>query len=356
MNYNSILITGGAGFVGSNLAVLFKQKYPRIRIIALDNLKRRGSELNLARLKEHEIEFLHGDIRNSEDLELKGKIDLLIECSAEPSVLAGYNENPGYIINTNLCGAINCFELARKNKADVVFLSTSRVYAYDELNDIKFTETATRFEWAKKQKAAGWTLNGLKTDFSTEGPKSMYGATKLCCEVLLREYARMYGVRAIINRCGVIAGPWQFGKADQGIFTFWMLAHYFKKPVKYIGFGGRGKQVRDLMHVNDLFALLDRQIAHISKASGRIYNAGGGRFANLSLLETTCLCEKITGNKLTILSDRNDRPADVRIYISDNGQASDDFGWKPQIPREKILEDIFGWIRSHERKITSTII
>ncbi|MGE5197631.1 MAG: NAD-dependent epimerase/dehydratase family protein, partial [Deltaproteobacteria bacterium] len=123
MKYRSLLITGGAGFIGSNLAVSFKRKYPGIKVIALDNLKRRGSEMNIPRLKGEGVCFIHGDIRAPEDLILSSGFDLLIECSAEPSVLAGFADNPAYIINTNLNGTVNCLEAARKNKADIIFLS-----------------------------------------------------------------------------------------------------------------------------------------------------------------------------------------------------------------------------------------
>jgi len=140
MKYQKVLITGGAGFIGASLAISLRKKYPHIAVIALDNLKRRGSELNLCRLREWGVSFIHGDIRNQEDLFLNSKIDLIIECSAEPSVLAGYGDNPFYIINTNLLGTINCLESARKNKADIVFLSTSRVYPYDAINALKTVE------------------------------------------------------------------------------------------------------------------------------------------------------------------------------------------------------------------------
>ena len=143
-----------------------------------------------------------------------------------------------------MVGTINCLELARKNKADVVFFSTSRVYPYDAINSIKTIETETRFEWSNNQDRdiLGWSKNGIDVNFALNGPKSMYGATKLCSEIILQEYIRMYEIRCVINRCGVIAGPWQFGKVDQGVFTLWMLAHYFKKPLKYIGFGGKGSK------------------------------------------------------------------------------------------------------------------
>lgn len=356
--YETLLVTGGAGFVGSNLAISFKRKYPSLKIFVLDNLRRRGSELNIRRLGEKGVEFIHGDIRNPEDLEFNCKIDLLLECSAEPSVLAGYGESPAYIINTNLTGTINCLELARKNKSDVIFLSTSRVYPYDAINSIKIVETETRFEWAENQgrDIPGWSKNGIDIDFPLNGPKSMYGATKLCSEIILQEYISMYGIRGIINRCGVIAGPWQFGKVDQGVFTLWMLAHYFKRPLKYIGFGGKGKQVRDLLHINDLFKLIDMQISAINKISGKTYNVGGGTSANLSLIETTMLCEEITGNKIKIDLDSTNRPADIIIYISDNGKVSNDFSWSPERTARKILEDIYGWIKGNEKDISKILV
>ena len=116
-----ILITGGAGFVGSNLAILLKQEFLDIDVIAVDNLKRRGSELNLKRLNYHGVNFIHGDIRNKEDLESINSFDLLIDCSAEPSVTAGYGESPEYLLNTNLIGTINCLEVVRKCNAAFCF-------------------------------------------------------------------------------------------------------------------------------------------------------------------------------------------------------------------------------------------
>ena len=355
MNYKTLLITGGAGFIGSNLAVSFKNKYPKLRVIALDNLKRRGSEMNLGRLKNSGVEFIHGDIRNPEDLNLNKRIDLLLECSAEPSVLAGYGENPLYVINTNLTGTINCLELARKNNADVIFLSTSRVYPYSEINSIKTREFKTRFDWVEAKKIKGWSKEGVSTDFSLEGPKTLYGATKLASEIILKEYIANYGIKGVINRCGVIAGPWQFGKADQGIFTFLMLAHYFKNKIKYIGFGGKGKQVRDILHINDLFRLIDLQASSLKTINGNIYNVGGGRPRSFSLLEITKLCERITGNKIDIKKDPKTRPGDIIMYITDNKKVTSDLGWKPKVSAEDTLSDIFGWINSNELEIEKSL-
>jgi CDP-paratose 2-epimerase len=355
MKYKAILITGGAGFVGSNLAVLFKKKYPKTRVIALDSLKRRGSELNINRLKENNVKFIHGDIRCPEDLYLGVNIDLLIECSAEPSVLSGIKDNPAYVINTNLAGTVNCLELARRKKADVIFLSTSRVYPYGAINKIKARELDSRFEWQDGQHVEGWSRRGIDTHFRTDGAKTFYGATKLASELLLQEYITNYGMKAVINRCGVIAGPWQFGKVDQGVFTFWMLSHYFKKELKYIGFGAKGKQVRDLLHINDLFSLIDLEASQLDKINGEIYNVGGGREVSLSLLETTRVCEKICGNRIKIGKDVRNRPGDIIIYLSDNKKVSKELGWKPKFAPEDILSDIFDWISDNEGEIKQSL-
>ncbi|MCU0652605.1 MAG: NAD-dependent epimerase/dehydratase family protein [Candidatus Omnitrophica bacterium] len=339
---NNILVTGGAGFVGSNLAVYFKCKYPSIKVFALDNLVRRGSEFNLPRLKENGIKFIRGDIRHPKDLDLKFDIDLILECSAEPSVLAGY-ENPSYIIDTNLMGTVNCLELCRKRKAGMIFLSSSRIYPYELINAIKRRETTTRFVWSG--------CAGISTDFSLTGPRTLYGTTKLASEFILQEYIAAYGIKAVVNRCGVIAGPWQFGKVDQGVFTYWMLAHYFKKNLKYIGYGGKGKQVRDLLHVDDLCRLIDIQVNSLSKLSGNTYNVGGAKEVSLSLLETTTLCREITGNRIKIGSDLHNRPGDIAIYLTDNKKVTKELKWKPNKQAVTILNDIFNWIRDNEAKL-----
>jgi CDP-paratose 2-epimerase len=342
LKHKSLLITGGAGFIGSNLAVYFKRKYPQLRVFALDNLVRRGSEFNLLRLKENDIKFIRGDVRHPKDLDLKFDIDLILECSAEPSVIVGY-QNPSYIIDTNLMGTVNCLELCRKRKAGMIFLSTSRVYPYGKINAIRRIESRSRFEWLH--------FAGIDTDFSLTGPKTLYGTTKLASEFILQEYVAAYGIKAVVNRCGVVAGPWQFGKVDQGVFTYWMLAHYFKKPLKYIGFSGKGKQVRDLLHVDDLCRLIDLQVNSLSKISGNTYNVGGAREVSLSLLETTAFCQEITGNKIKVGRDLRERPGDIAVYLTDNKKVTRELKWKPQKQVSMILNDIFNWIRSNEAKL-----
>lgn len=343
MKYKNILITGGAGFVGSNIAIKLKENFPRIAVTALDNLSRKGSELTLPRLREHGVTFVHGDVRKSEDLEFDD-VDLIIECSAEPSVMAGVTSSPQYLIHTNLLGAINCFELARTNGVDVVFLSTSRVYPVGLLNDLSFHETETRFELDQKQKIPGASGAGISEEFPLTGARTLYGATKLSAELLLTEYSKNYHINAIIDRFGVIAGPWQMGKVDQGFIALWIAHHVHGKPLTYIGFEGKGKQVRDVVHVDDVFDLLLMQLNDIAKHSGKVFNAGGGKGNSISLLELTRLCQTITKNKIVLREDLKTRDGDVRIYISDISTIMKQTGWKPKKDVTQIVSDTYHWI------------
>jgi len=355
MQYNKILITGGAGFVGSNLAIRFKEKYPNVAVAVLDNLKRRGSELNLPRLKEKNIKFIHGDIRNKEDFEEVGEIDLILECSAEPSVLAGINSSPDYLINTNLLGTINCLELARKNRAGFFFLSTSRVYPIEPINSLNFIEEDTRFSLAKEQTVAGASEEGISEVFPLAGARSLYGATKLCSEMILQEYCYAYGLEAIINRCGVITGPWQMGKVDQGVFVLWVARHIFGGKLSYIGYGGKGKQVRDFIHIDDLFDIVDLQLGDFSKYNGQIFNVGGGLTNSVSLGELTEICEKITGNKIEISESLEERPADLKLFITDCDRIKELANWAPKKNIESTISDITKWILSNKEQLKNIL-
>ncbi|NCO76496.1 MAG: NAD-dependent epimerase/dehydratase family protein [Cyanobacteria bacterium] len=351
-----ILITGGAGFVGSALALGLGQKYPDWQITALDNLKRRGSELNLPRLKEANINFIHGDVRNLADLDASLlQPDLILECSAEPSVLAGYN-SPKYVLETNLIGTINCLELARQTKSDFIFLSTSRVYPIFYLNNLNFTEEKTHFQLKEKQTIIGASKYGIAENFPLDKARSLYGTTKLASELLIAEYADSYGIRTLINRCGVLTGPWQMGKVDQGVFALWMAYHYFKKPLKYIGYGGKGKQVRDFLHIEDLLNLIDLQINKLDQFQGETFNVGGGIDNSLSLLETTKICEEITGNSINIEPVKENRQGDVPIFITDSRKIREKINWQPQKDAKNTLTDIYQWIKENESMVKSILI
>jgi len=356
MIFKKILITGGAGFVGSNLAILFRDAYADIHITALDNLIRRGSELNLRRLKKHNIEFVHGDIRCREDLEGLKDFDLLVDCSAEASVLAGIHGSPSQVIKHNLTGTLNCIEECRKRNAAFLFLSTSRVYPIKKINNLDWKEDKTRFVWTGKDKLPGFSLQGICEDFSTAGARSIYGATKLSAELILQEYAYSYNMPAIINRCGILTGPWQMGKVDQGVVTLWVSRHIYKKNLKYIGFGGTGKQVRDMLHINDLFNLINKQMSKLDLWNGEIYNVGGGQEISASLLELTNICEKVTGNKINIQPEPDTSSVDIRIYLTDSSKAQNDFDWSPQIGVYDIVSDISNWVNSNFSNLESIFV
>lgn len=350
-----IVIAGGAGFVGSTLCIRLKNKYPQYEIVAFDNLKRRGSELNLKEFQNLNIEFVHGDIRNVEDLSALGQFDVLVEASAEPSVTAGLDSDPTYVINNNLYGSINCFNACIKSKAKLIFLSTSRVYPIETIEKANYSEGETRFSFTNNQKDQGISEQGISEKLSLEGARSFYGTTKLSSELFIQEYAAFYGLQAAITRFGVIAGPRQMGKTDQGVVTLWMAKHYWKQSLKYIGYGGKGKQVRDILHVDDLVDLIDLQIHNIEKFNGKIYNVGGGLENSASLQEMTAICEKITGNKIQIDEVAETRTADLRIYVTDNSKIEAEIGWKPKKSVETIFKDIYLWLKENEEQLEAIL-
>jgi len=349
---DTVLVTGGAGFIGSTLAIELKRAVPGRRVVALDSLRRRGSELNLPRLQDAGAEFEHGDVRQAEDVIRHGRdARLIIDCSAEPSVLAGYDGSPTDVVDSNLLGTINCLELARRNKADVVFLSTSRVYPIAAVNAVAVVEEPTRFRIAPGQQTAGLSTEGIAESFPLEGARSLYGATKLASELLLQEYGGMYGFRFVINRLGVVSGPGQMGRVEQGVFALWMARHYFGGGLEYRGWGGTGKQVRDVLHVQDVWGLVRRQITNMDAVNGRTYNAGGGAANSISLCEATQLCEELTGRTIPVRSVVDTHPADVRLYCTDNARVTRDIGWTPAHDLRAIFQDIYGWIRREEAQV-----
>jgi CDP-paratose 2-epimerase len=347
MNVQHILLTGGAGFVGSNLALLFRTTFPEVAVSVFDNLHRRGSELNLPRLREAGVAFYHGDVRCREDLSELPAFDLLIDCAAEPSVQAGTSGSPDYVLSNNLAGTILCMEAARTRGAAFLFLSTSRVYPIAAINGLPYREEMSRFAWTEAPAVPGFSEHGIAEGFPLEGPRSFYGASKLAAELVLQEYVYHAGLKAIIDRCGILAGPWQMGKVDQGVVALWVAHHCFGKPLKYIGFGGAGKQVRDLLHVRDLFALLVRQIAEVAQWRGEIYNVGGGMTQACSLAELTETCQSVTGRRIAIGSAAATHPADVRIYVTDSRRVRQRFGWQPVYGTAEIVADVFSWIQAH---------
>ncbi len=341
-----VLITGGAGFIGSSIGLALAERHADWEIVACDNLYRRGSELNLPRLRAAGVAFVHADVRSRDDLTAIGPIDAMVECSAEPSVLGAAD----VIVPVNLVGAYNCFEHAAAHDARVIFLSTSRVYPVAPQEALAFREADTRFELADEQDVAGASAEGISEDFPLAGRRTMYGASKLAAELLLAEY----DVPWTIDRCGVVAGPWQMGKVDQGVFTHWMLSFIQERELRYIGYGGQGKQVRDLLHVADLVDLVERQLAEPGW-DGQTFNVGGGREGSLSLAETTALCREISGNDVAVTAAGESRAGDVRIYLSDCRALYAHSEWRPQRSPRDVLQDIHDWVRGNERTVLNAL-
>lgn len=347
-----VLVTGGAGFIGANLAIGLAAGNPGWQVTAFDNLQRRGSELNLPRLRRGGVRFVHGDVRAADDLTAAGPVDAVVECSAEPSVLAGVDGSGiDRMVGTNLVGAYACLELCRRHDAQLVFLSTSRVYPVEPLRGLPLVETETRYSLTDEAAIHGASSRGVSEAFPLDGYRTLYGATKLAAELLIEEYVATFGVRAAVNRCGVVAGPWQMGKVDQGVVAYWMLAHRFRRPLSYIGFGGGGKQVRDLLHVDDLLGLVQLQLSEPERWAGAVVNVGGGLERSVSLLELTALCAEITGSTIPISASLEDRPGDIPWYVTDSTRLDGLTAWRPSSTVPAILTDVYRWIVDTEREL-----
>lgn len=331
--------------MGSSLALRLRRQFPGAPITVLDSLTRAGSELNVPRLRAQGIEFIQGDVRDLETVMSLPPSDVLIDCSAEPSILAGIADSALNVFQTNTVGTVHCLEYARRHGAALLFISTSRVYSIDGLRQIPLRETDSRFDADK--------FTGVGEDFSTSAPRTLYGTTKLASELLIQEYAAMFGVRALINRCGVIAGPWQMGKVDQGFLAFWVAKHILESPLKYIGYAGSGKQVRDVLHIDDLCDLVITQLQTVEEWDGSVFNAGGGSIANISLKELTALCEARTGNSVKIEKVLDDRPGDVPYYVTDNSRVTEKFGWVPVRTVEQCVSDTADWIDANRAVLNS---
>lgn len=344
-----ILITGGCGFVGSNIALHLKASMSDAHIVCMDNLYRKGSELNIRRLQSQGIEFVRGDVRDASSFPSE-TFDLLIECSAEPSVLAGQDGSPDYLFQTNLVGLYQCLEKCRRDQTAMIFLSTSRVYPVAALEEHPFTEQASRFAWSDEG-TTGITSRGVSEMLSLAGARSLYGYTKLSGEQLIEEYRAAFGLRAVVNRCGVIAGPWQFGKVDQGVIALWVMAHLFGRSLGYIGYGQQGKQVRDVLHVHDLCELVEDQTRNFDAWEGWLGNVAGGLAHSVSLCELTALCQESTGKTVPVNPGGTSRPFDLRLFVGDCTKLFGRTAWRPRRDVKQVVEDTARWVVDHQETL-----
>ena len=205
-------------------------------------------------------------------------------------------------------------------------------------------EEEKRFALRAGEQGEGWSARGISEAFPTTGARSLYGSTKLSSELLIEEYGAAHDLKAIVNRCGVLTGPWQMGKVDQGFFVLWVARHIYGGPLGYTGFGGRGYQVRDLLHIADLYDLIRLQIDAIDRHCGGTYNVGGGQELSISLAELTEQCAACTGRHIDLTSDPETCPTDIPFYVTDLTRVKEATGWSPTRSVSMILDDVLEWL------------
>lgn len=335
----NIVVTGSAGFFGNYVTnYLIEQGHT---VIGLDNLSRKGSEMNAkTQIENPNVEFYTCDISDQKSLDhfLEDQsFEWIIDCAAEPSVLAGFGDGSRSLINNNLISTINLLEICKERKCGFILMSTSRVYSIKDLSEIPSIESEKRFEVGR---------SGLvKEDFSTKPPISLYGSTKLTSELLAIEYSQMFDFPVWINRCGVIAGPGQFGKIDQGVFSFWIYSWLKRNPVKYIGFGGTGKQVRDVIHPFDICEVMNKQIHDRTIEESPIYNLGGGTKNSMSLKELSDWCvDNIDKDDSLVTSSDEVRPFDIPVFIMNTKKAQERWDFKVTVNLNKTLREIRDYV------------
>ena len=337
-----ILITGVCGFAGSAIARALLERREGLTISGIDNLHRPGSETNCVRLRQLGVKFVQGDIRASSDVEALPGADWVIDAAANPSVLAGLQStfSSRQLFEHNLGSLVNVLEYCKTHKAGLLLLSSSRVYSIAALVGLPLKAAKDAFQLnTEADLPVGVSARGIGVDFSTRAPVSLYGSTKLASEAVALEYGEAFGFPVWINRCGVLAGPGQFGTPEQGIIAYWINAHLHRRPMRYLGFDGTGKQVRDALHPRDLAALLDVQMRQARTGGQRIYTAGGGPQNSMSLTQLTAWCDARFGAH-PVEADAHERAYDIPWVVMDNTPLERHFGWQPDTPVSTVLDEI----------------
>ena len=331
-----ILITGGCGFLGINLALFLKKK--GFTVHTLDNLTRKGSKYNSNLLKKQKIKNYKINISNIKRIKSLPKYDLILDCCAEAAVEISKNDFDK-VINTNLIGTINILKKSKNDKSKIIFISSSRIYPLEEMNKIiKNKNLKSKIKISKMFSEKDKII----------GPKTIYGLTKLCSEMLIEEFSYAYKLKYLINRCGVISGPLQFGKQDQGFVSLWIWRHLNKKKLSYIGYGGYGNQIRDVLHIDDLSELILLQIKNINKINNKLFTVGGSKTSYTSLSQLTKLCQKITGNKIKMGKVSKTSSYDIPYYLTDNTHVSNTYRWKPKRNINQVVMDTFLWLKKNK--------
>jgi len=338
-----ILVTGGAGFIGSNLSNYYLNK--GCEVIVFDNLSRKGTEKNLEWLKSNHkknLTFIKSDIRNFGSLLSATKdVDMIFHTAAQVAVTTSV-KNPREDFEINTLGTFNVLESTRKNNTDpiIIFCSTNKVYG-NNVNTIPISEKETRYEFSDPK-----FIDGIPEDFSTDANEhTPYGSSKYAADLFMRDFSAVYGMKTVTLRCSCTYGIRQFGNEDQGWVAHFTISSILNKPIIMYG---NGKQVRDILVIDDLIKAFDTAFKHINKTKGQAFNIGGGPKNTISPLELINLLEKLTRKKIRFTFD-DWRPFDQKVYISNIKKAKRTFGWEPKITKEEGIKKLFDWVNSEKK-------
>ncbi len=332
------LITGGAGFIGANYVHRLLGRGERVTIY--DNLSRRGATANLAWLREtfgdNAFTLIHGDVRDAALLTAAVRnVDVIVHLASQVAVTSSVL-HPREDFEINVTGTFNVLEAARLvgHHPAVIFASTNKVYG--GMESLIVEERETRYAYRDYPHGIPETY---PLDFH-----SPYGNSKGAGDQYVRDYARIYGLPTVVFRQSCIYGPRQFGVEDQGWVAWFIIAALLERPITIYG---DGKQVRDLLYIEDLLNAYDAAIATIDRVAGQIYNVGGGAANQLSVWREFCpLLERLTGREIPV-SWRDWRPGDQRIFVADIRKAAAQLAWHPKVSVEEGITRLFEWVQSN---------
>ncbi len=337
-----IMVTGGAGFIGSNAVRRFLSEGHQV--VVVDDLSRRGTDKNLAWLKTlGSFDFERVDIRNAPALEAvvkgHGNVDLVLHLAAQVAVTTSVVE-PRQDFEINALGTFNVLEAVRKHakEATVLYSSTNKVYG--GLEQVPVVERGGRYVFRDRPQG-----------ISEEEPldfHSPYGCSKGAADQYVRDYARIYGLRTVVLRQSCIYGRRQFGVEDQGWVAWFTIASILGRPITLYG---DGKQVRDVLFVDDLVNLYLAAAENIDRVSGQVYNVGGGPQNQMSLLELLADLEALGGKPIP-RSISKPRPGDQPVFVCDIAKAEKELGWRPAVSARQGVETLYAWVQENRGLFT----
>lgn len=340
---SKIVITGGAGFIGSNLAEQLLRDGKHVTI--LDNLSRTGSALNLewlfSQYGQNRLSFINADVRDYDAVStILHDAGIIYHLAAQVAVTTSM-KNPREDFDVNALGTLNVLEAARKSKFNPIILFTSTNKVYGEMTNLKVIESPSRYELPARPYGID---EAQALDFY-----SPYGCSKGTADQYTRDYARIYGLRTIVFRLSCIYGPRQFGNEDQGWLAHMLIAARLGRSITIYG---DGKQVRDVLFIDDLVRAMKLATEKLGRAAGQVYNIGGGISQTLSVwCEFGALMRQLNGNAIKQVKYDDWRCGDQRYYVSDIRKAEQEIGWRPNIGLSKGTRKLWDWICKHEQLI-----